>query len=205
MAEDTNAKNASENAKKEKKKKAVSPEKQKKRKKVYKILSWVGMGLGALAIILIILLVIYVQTHKMDKAKTFIVNDASLEKKLLIATQGSDFKDALSKAIIDKLWKNKVYIKATDVSELSTIEPQKWSAIIIVNSVEAATIHKAAMSFLSKVKNKNKVLVVATSGSGKHKPKNVDVDTITCASKQSAIENVTNKIMSKITPELKKE
>ena len=170
-----------------------------KSSKIKKKLKWAVISIGSLILLLLLLFFIYIQFNKMDKAKSFTVNDPGLKNKILIATQGSAFKNSLSKGIINIYFNKDIYIKGVDVSELKNINSDNWPAILIVNSVEYGNIHKTAMRFISSAKNKNKIFVVATSSSGKKKPDKLTVDTITCASKKQYYNNVLKRVIFKIS------
>ncbi len=53
----------------------------------------------------------YSLTFSMDEAKVFEVHSPNLDKKLLVTTQGSDFKDAVTAGIVENYERDSVYIK----------------------------------------------------------------------------------------------
>jgi len=111
----------------------------------------------------------------MGVAQSFAVGDTSVPQHILIATQGSPFKDALVAGIIDYLRPRGVYVKVIDVTALVGIQPRDWTGIIVVNTWEFHKPQADAKAFIDHVQDKTKLIVVMTSGSGQAKIPGVDV------------------------------
>ena len=116
-------------------------------------------------IIISILFYWYDEEYGMDRADTFEVNSYDLQDKLLIATQQSDYKDALVRSIIKKVDSPQLYIKVTDVSNLKNIDADSFNAIVILHTWE---LWKAPESVVSFIQNnvQNNTFVVGTSSAG---------------------------------------
>ena len=97
-----------------------------------KIALWILGGI----IVLFGFLVLYKIRYSMDVARSFEVNDPRLAQRVLIATQGSDFKDAVVQGIVKKLQSRPVYVKVIDVSALPAMEDSTWNAMIIIHTWE---------------------------------------------------------------------
>src|SRR4030042_1230032 len=82
------------------------------------------------------------------KIDTFEVNTPDLEKQILIASQGSKFKNQLNQFLLDELKNKNIYIKVIDVSLLKNINPLDWESIVIINSIEAGKMEKNVRRFI---------------------------------------------------------
>jgi hypothetical protein len=147
------------------------------------------------AISIIYLTWYYVQ-HSMEEAKPYEFNDKGLSQKVLIATQGSRFKDAIVQGIIDQLKPLPVYIKVLDVSQLTNVNESDWSAIVILHTWEYYEPQKEAKAFVDRVVSKKKIVVLSTSGSGIEMMKGIDG--ITSASAMEEVQAKTDQIVLRI-------
>ncbi|MCD2259609.1 hypothetical protein [Psychroserpens luteolus] len=143
-----------------------------------KILVLVGTIIGLLFLISIW----YQQTYAMDVAESFEVNSPEYSQKLLIATQGSEFKGKLTTTIIDHFKEDSIYIKVVDISELKAIEPTSYSALVLIHTWENWKPPKSIETFVERTKPySERIVVITTSGEGSRKMD--DVDAITGESK----------------------
>ena len=135
----------------------------------------------------------------MYAAKAFETNSSNLNKSLLIATQGSDFKDALVKNVIDYYKEDSIYIKVIDVSSLTSIDPANYSALLVIHTWENWKPPVSVKLFIERtMSNKNKIVVFTTSGAG-----NYAIDEIDAITGESKIEDLmvfTDKIIERLTP-----
>ncbi len=113
----------------------------------------------------------------MGIAKTYVVNTKYKHKTLLIATQGSKFKDKVVKEIVDHFKEKKVYIKVIDVTKLPSIDEEDWDAIAILHVWEIWKPQPDAEKFINQVKDPSRLVVFVTSGDGIYKMENVDAIT----------------------------
>lgn len=124
---------------------------------------------------LIVLSFWYSITFSMDVVPTYEVNEPSLEKKLLIATQGSDFKNAITSAVVERYKQDAVYIRVVDVTSLDTIDPKPFTAILIIHTWEYWKPPKTVSTFRERAKEyHNKMVYLSTSGDGNYKIAGVD-------------------------------
>lgn len=147
--------------------------------------------------VLIIFLFWYKWRYSMDVAKTFEVNDPAFTQRVLIATQGSDFKNEVVSETVDRLKSKPVYIKVIDVTLLPSIHEDEWSAIVILHTWEYQEAQPDAMNFITRATSPDKLVVVSTSGSGNEKIANVDG--ISSASSSSDVQSITDEIVSRVS------
>ena len=122
---------------------------------------------------------------------------------MLIGSQGSKFKEAFVKKITDALQAEKIYAEVIDVTTLSTVNEEKWNAIILINSIQGGLYQKDLQIFTERVKNKDKIIILSTSG-GATESKKAVVDTITSASKMNLVDAKAEIILNKLKTVLKK-
>lgn len=144
-----------------------------------KILNKFFFGVGIIVICIISFSVWYVKTYSMKLSDTYEINSNTLQKKLLIVTQGSEYKKAVVKKIIKRYRKQQMFIKVTDASYLPQINAEEWSAMIILHTWEIGKPPGVVKSFLYKYQDFDNLVIVTTSGGGNEKSK---VDAISGAS-----------------------
>lgn len=155
--------------------------------------------LGALFLLVAIW---YKHEYSMYKVEAYEVNAPSLDRKLIIATQGSKFKDAITKRIIDHYKQDSIFIKVIDLSSLQKIEPKNYNAIVVMHTWENWKPPVDVQTFIDNTKDfQDRIIVLTTSGKGAFKMENVDA--ITCESKLENSESYSSKIIKKLTPLLK--
>ena len=93
---------------------------------------------------------------------------------MLIATQGSEFKDAVVDGIVAHLRARAVYVKVIDISELAGVDEDPWSAIVLIHTWEMRKPPPAVKTFVDRTRNTNKLVVLTTSGAGDFRMPGVD-------------------------------
>lgn len=162
-------------------------------------------------LVLILLLVLmflsfmawYQYTYSMDETASFEINTISNDKKIVIATQGSAFKNKITSNIINHYKNDSIYIKVIDIDGLSKIYPKNYDAIILIHTWESWQPPQAVKLFLNRTRLKQKkIIILTTSGSGGAKMEGVDALT-----GESILENsntYSNQIIKKLEPLLNK-
>ncbi|NHF59607.1 hypothetical protein FK220_009665 [Flavobacteriaceae bacterium TP-CH-4] len=162
-------------------------------KRLKKILS----VLVVMMVVFFVFLFWYQQRYSMDRVTAYEVNTPALENSLLIATQGSDFKNALTQELVNYYKTRATYIKVIDVHELTEIDMDAFNAIVIMHTWENWKPPEPVAAFIEENKEqRNRMVVVATSGEGSYKIEGVDALT-----GESIIENVPQYV-NKITDRL---
>lgn len=140
----------------------------------------------------------YQYQYAMDVAESYQVNAANLETKLLIATQGSEFKKTITEGIITHFEKDSVFIEVIDITSLERINPKVYTAIVLIHTWENWKPPAEIESFIEESKAyKEKIIVMTTSGEGSYKMK--EVDAIVGESILLDATSVTDKIITRIT------
>lgn len=157
------------------------------------------LKIGGIVIVLFIgFLFWYKFTYSMEVIEGEIVNDYGSKNKLLIASQGSEYKNAIVNGVIDEFKDKDVYIKVIDVTTIKDVEVDVWDAYLILHTFEIWQPQADAADFLETHYDKEKMVVLGTSGSGEVKMEGIDGYT-----GASIMENISNEI-SIINADLKK-
>ena len=112
--------------------------------------------------------------YSMDIAASFEVNAPESERRVLIATQGSEFKDAVVAGVVEHLRKRRAYIKVIDVTALSQVIENKWTAVLVIHTWENLKPQADAKAFIERTKGSDKVIVLTTSGRGSYKVEGIN-------------------------------
>ena len=135
------------------------------------------IGVAVLALVIFAFLAWYKIHYSMDVARSYEVNSPELKSRVLVATQGSEFKDAIVAGIVDHLKQRQVYIKVVDVAALPQVNADKWNAVVLIHTWQNMKPQADAENFLERVKDFSKVIVLTTSGNGNFKMEGVDAIT----------------------------
>lgn len=112
--------------------------------------------------------------YSMEAARSFEVNDPASQQRVLIATQGSAFKDAVMSGVVAHLKARPAYVKVIDVSELPEVKEDDWSAIVLLHTWEMSKPQADAKAFVERARDTGKIVVLSTSGAGDQKMQGVD-------------------------------
>lgn len=115
--------------------------------------------------------------YSMEVAKTYEVNPQVQQPSLLIATQGSTFKNAIVEKIVEHYSSHPMYVKVVDVAELEKVDVSVWNAILILHTWEMYKPPLEVGTFINNLDNQNKIVVLTTSGDSEYKMENVDAIT----------------------------
>ncbi len=139
---------------------------------------------GIIVVALIVLFGIYLILNRQSVVEPFAVGNPGLEKKVLIASQGSDFKNAVVESLTTHLENRQVYAKVIDVTSLGEVNEDEWDALVVIHTTEQWKLQPDVDEYLARAQNMDKVILVTTSGSGDWKTDKYDVETITSASRK---------------------
>lgn len=153
----------------------------------------------ALMTVFVLFLFWYQYKYSMDVAEPYEVNAKNWNKRLLIATQGSDFKNAVTKGIVDHFRPDSIFIQVVDIQALAGIEPEDYDGLVLLHTWENWKPPDVVKSFIERTKKyKARIIVLTTSGEGNYKMDGVDAIT-----GESIIENASlyvEKIVKRLEP-----
>ncbi len=134
---------------------------------------------------------------RMKETEAYSVNDAALSDRILIASQGSEFKDEVVKKLVNAFDTLPVFIRVIDVSELDGIDEADWSVIVIIHTVEYWKPPKPVLAFLDRTNNRQKLIMLSTSGEGTFELEGIDG--ISSASRLTEAGEKADEIIERIT------
>ena len=156
----------------------------------------VVLAIAAVPLALLAFATWYLVHFSMDPAKPFEVNRPDVREHVLIATQGSAFKDAVVHGVVDRLENRPAYVKVIDVASLSDVREADWNAIVVLHTWEMSKPPAAVKAFVDRAQARDKLVVLATSGEGNQ---HIDgVDTITSASVMAKAPAQADQIVSRV-------
>ncbi|PKV48274.1 hypothetical protein ATE84_0270 [Aquimarina sp. MAR_2010_214] len=118
----------------------------------------------------------YEYTYSMDTVIPFEVNDSSLKTKVLIASQGSKFKDSLVQGILKHYQNDAIHFKVIDAYTMFTVNIDKWDALVIINSWEYGSPPRNVKNFIKNHPDQlDKLIILSTVGSSNIALKDIDV------------------------------
>ena len=156
----------------------------------------------SLVLLLSLLVIWYKYEYSMEKAEEFQVNSSEYNRKLVIATQGSDFKNAVTNDLVNHFKQDSIFIKVIDVSSLPEINPKNFNAVVLIHTWENWKPPLVVKEFINRTTaEKDKIIVLTTSGQGSCKMEGVDA--ITGESKLEETDFFTKAIIDKLKPFMK--
>lgn len=138
----------------------------------------------------------YLSKYSMDEIKGFEVNTREQSNHILIASQGSKFKDEVVAQVIKQLPMDVMYVKVIDVNSLPSIKEKEWDVVVILHTWEYSRPPSVVKSFVHELDSKNKLIMISTSGRGTYLIK--EVDAISSASQLDEITSLSNEIVQRI-------
>ena len=102
--------------------------------------------------------------------------------RVLIATQKSNFKQAVIQEIRNTLENNSSYLKVIDVKMLPHESTTEYNAVIVLSECMAGRPDPRVESFVDDAREKEKIIVLTTGRLDSWKPESPLVDAITSAS-----------------------
>jgi hypothetical protein len=124
--------------------------------------------------------------------------DLNAERRVLIATQTSEFKEAVVARIVEGLKEDLYYVKVIDLKALKGEPATEYDAIVVVNTCKAWSMSRGASRFVKNFEEREKVVLLTTAGGGDWMPKLGGLDAITSASKSNKVEPLANEIVGKV-------
>ena len=123
---------------------------------------------------------------------------ATAEKRVLIATQRSKFKQALVSEIKDTLQTNAYYIRVVDVKKLHGEPIANINAIVIINKCMAGRPDPRVETFIDNAFPKNKIIVLTTGRLDSWRPNAKGMDAMTSASNLKESSTIAQRIVTKV-------
>lgn len=156
-------------------------------KKWIKIVLWI---VATPFIVVGILLLSYIIMNTQGVIEPFQEGNPQANQKVLIASQGSEFKESLVGMIIEEFKTPETYFSVIDCTSLQDIHIEDWDAIIIIHTMQIHKMPAKAKKFLDGVDDFSNIMLVCTSGGGDEVVADYDVDAISSPSRMSRLPEI---------------
>jgi hypothetical protein len=110
----------------------------------------------------------------MDTARAFEVNDRQASPHVLIATQGSKFKDAVVAGVVDRLKSRGAYVNVIDISALRGVDDGEWDGLVLLHTWEMGKPPTEVQAFVDRARGSGKLVALTTSGAGDFRIDGID-------------------------------
>lgn len=148
-------------------------------KEILKKLIWIT---GAIITLIFIGSALYLYEFYPRSAEPFEIGSKESERKILIARQGSDFKDQLTKRLCDSRKDEDLFIKGIDFDDLQSVKIENWDRVIILNTF-MIDLDSSIEEFIERSNFDERILLVITSGGADWQPEiSLKIDALTSAS-----------------------
>ncbi|MBC1797309.1 hypothetical protein HCA55_11280 [Listeria booriae] len=164
-----------------------------------KILKISLIVLGSAAIIFAGVMLSYRYIKSMDVIASEELNQSATGSRVLLATQGSNFKNSVMEQVKQDMKNANVHISIVDTTKLDKVKASYYDKIVLFTTVQSDDIPKNVTKFMDDNDDKSiHIAVTADSNRWDDKPK--DVDAISEASKsenkQAFVDDLTKAITS---------
>jgi len=128
------------------------------------------------------------------------LNDAILDRKILVAARSSAFKEAIISQIQKAYQDKPAYIKFIGLSDLKKEDASAYDTVVLMNKCMSWDLDRNVKEFLKRHKDHRHVIILTTSGAGDWRPKMNDreFDVITSASTIARVDEVARELIAKM-------
>jgi hypothetical protein len=132
--------------------------------------------------------------------KPYELNASSLEKRVLVASRSSEFKDAVVDQIRDAFEDEPVYLKFIGIDQLNEENGTNYTALVLINTTMSWGMDLEVKAFLNRHQDHKNMIVLTTSGDGGWLPKmeGQNYDAISSASRRADVDAVAGTITTKV-------
>lgn len=116
----------------------------------------------------------YYTRHGMRPVAEREIGSPTAPRRVLIATQGSLFKDRLVTSLVARVQGPDTYVRVIDIDTLGKLDAGDWQAIVLVHTWEFGNPPAAASDLVAAAADPRRILAVTTSGMGRQKLPGVD-------------------------------
>ena len=163
------------------------------------------IGISIPVILFIILISVYILMNWQGVIEPYQTGNPNATLKVLIASQGSEFKNNLLENILQKLDNDTIYLSVIDCTSLQKENASEWNAIIIIHTTKAHKIPRYVSRFLGSLPDFSNIVLISTSGGGDEVITEFEIDAISTASRMSETSNIADRAFAKVERILQRE
>jgi hypothetical protein len=153
--------------------------------------------IAGMIVALLLLFVWYRTVYSMEEAQRFEVQVHGANGRVLIATQGSTYKDSVVSLLARSLAEEDVRVLVVDVHELASVDTAYWDAVVILHTWEGWKPQPDAAAFVRRYPAWDLSVVLSTSGGGEELL--VPVDGISSASVLSEAQHDSRSLFERVS------
>jgi hypothetical protein len=116
----------------------------------------------------------YRATYSMNVVASFEVPGPLAGPHVLIATQGSKFKNRVVEGVVVEMRTGGIAVSVVDVSALDSTVEEAWDVIVVIHIWEMRKPPRPVQAFVDRARNKDRLVVLTTSGDGNFRLEGVD-------------------------------
>ena len=116
----------------------------------------------------------YKATNSMDVVSERSSGPEEAAQRVLVATQGSTYKDLVTDHVIGHLTDQSIAVQVVDVTMLGSVDASPFDAVVILHTWENWEPQPDAQAFLNAHPDRTRFVVLATSGGGDEMIEGVD-------------------------------
>jgi len=126
------------------------------------------------------------------------INNLNAAHKIVIASNGSDFRDSIRDRVIKK-YSDNCYIEVINLDKLQTVEYDRYDAILVMDAIIAwGGFNPEMRNYIDSLSDKKKVVLFLSAGDEELKYSYKGVDAISSASVVEEEDKVVKEITGKI-------
>jgi hypothetical protein len=156
----------------------------------------IAIGVLVCSMALLAIFGLYLQRHVMVPAQVQEYGNPRAGTRILIATQGSAFKDAVVAQVLAQLNSPLNYVKVVDISALGDVSTSNWSALLILHTWQFGRPPSTVRDFVARQSSVRNLVVMSTSGSGRERL--AGVDAVSAASVDADVPARTAAVMQRL-------
>jgi len=130
--------------------------------------------------------------------KTASFGTDSAARRVLIATEQSDFKAAVISSVTGALDPDAVYVKVIDIAHLAAEPSAAYDAVILINTVYAWQMNEQAAAFLKDNTARQRVILLSTADGEDWESGIPGIDAITSASAPARVPAVSAAVTARL-------
>lgn len=130
--------------------------------------------------------------------KTVEFGDPQTTLRVLIATEQSEFKQAVTAKLISGFENGSLFFKIIDLRNLETERVEAYTTVVIMNTCVAWNLNPRVKTFLETTPAGEKVIVLTTAGDPGWQAETAGVDAFTSASSPADVTRVAEQLRTRI-------
>jgi hypothetical protein len=130
--------------------------------------------------------------------KTVEFGDPGAAARVLIASERSDFKQAVIERVVAGFENEGLFFKIIDLRDLDGASVETYNAVVIINTCVAWQLNPRVTAFLEETNMRGKTVLLTTAGDADWHADAAGVDAITAASSSADVDRTADKLRTKI-------